>query len=188
MSVGGWRIGFARMPDSRLGTDVRAALTGVASEVWSSLAGPMQHVAEYVLAEPPEVVEHVTRSRLLHRRTSVAAYEKVVAAGIECRPPQAAFYLYPDLEPLRPQLAELGVTGANELADLLLERFHIAVLTGTAFGDSPTALRFRMATSLLYGRSDEERWRALGSDDPTALPWIRGALDSLGAALESLAG
>jgi aspartate aminotransferase len=186
MALGGWRIGFCRVPEGGLGTDLSGALSGIASEVWSSLAAPMQHAAAYVLDEPPEVREHVARSRRLHRLVTVAAHHEVVAAGALCRPPSAAFYLYPDFEPLRPALAARGARTGAQLAALLLERFDVAVLEGAAFGDDPSALRFRMATSLLYGTSDEQRWEALASDDPVALPWIRGALDRLGETLRGL--
>ena len=187
MALGGWRIGFLRLPAGEFGERVGAAVAGLASEVWSSLAAPMQHVAAHVLAEPPEVCAHIEASRLLHRRVSLAVYELLVAGGAECRAPGGAFYLYPDLEPLRPRLASHGVEGADDLAEFLLERHDVAVLTGTAFADAPGALRFRLATSLLYGRTDEERWQALGSDDPASLPWIAEPLGRLTAVLGSLA-
>jgi aspartate aminotransferase len=186
MALGGWRIGFCRVPQGRLGADAARALTGVASEVWSSLAAPMQHAATYVLDEPHDVRDHVARSRRLHRLVSNAAYERVIAAGARCRAPAGAFYLYPDLEPLRPLLAEQGVSTGAQLAALLLERHDVAVLEGEAFGDDPSGLRFRMATSLLYGSNDEQRWAALGADDPVALPWIAGALERLGETLRAL--
>jgi aspartate aminotransferase len=186
MALGGWRIGFCRVPEGPLGADAARALNGIASEVWSSLAAPMQHAAAYVLDEPPEVREHVARSRRLHRLVSEAAHEQVVGAGVACRPPAGAFYLYPDLEPLCSALAARGVKTGAQLAALLLERYDVAVLEGAAFGDDPAALRFRMATSLLYGADDEQRWAALASDDPVALPWIRGALDRLGETLRAL--
>jgi aspartate aminotransferase len=172
MALGGWRIGLVRLPDGPLGQDAGAALGGLASEVWSALAAPMQHAAEYVLSEPPEIVEHVAASRRLHRAVSEAAYAVVTGAGARCRPPGAAFYLYPELE--RPGFA----TGAA-LAEYLLEERHVAVLPGEAFGDDPAALRFRMATSLLYGDTVEQRREALASDDPTALPWIAHALERM---------
>jgi aspartate aminotransferase len=183
MALGGWRIGFARMPDGALGTEARRALTALASEVWSSLAAPMQRAAAYVLDEPEEVREHVARARRLHRLVATAAYREVVAAGAECRPPSGGFYLYPDLEGLRPAV---GVATGAELAELLLERHDVAVLQGEAFGDEPSALRFRMATSLLYGQTDGERWEALAAEDPASLPRIRTALDRLGRTLREL--
>ena len=53
------------------------------------------------------------------------------------------------------------------------------MLAGEAFGDDPAALRFRMATSLLYGADDEQRLAALRSEDPVALPWIAAALERM---------
>jgi aspartate aminotransferase len=109
----------------------------------------------------------------------------VLEAGALCRPPAGAFYLYPDLEPLRPALAACGVSTGDQLAEWLLERRDVAVLQGVAFGDDPAALRFRMATSLLYGGTDEQRRQALAADDPVALPWIADALERLGDALRA---
>jgi aspartate aminotransferase len=183
MALGGWRIGFARMADGALGDEARAAVAGVAGAVWSALAAPMQDVAAYVLSEPDEVVERIARSRALHRAVTTAAHERVTAAGIDCRPPSGAFYLYPDFEPKRAVLAARGVTTGAELAEHLLERHGVGVLAGKAFGDEPAALRVRMATSLLYGRTDDERRQALQSDDPANLPRIARALDRLGEAL-----
>jgi aspartate aminotransferase len=68
-----------------------------------------------------------------------------------------------------------------------MEAHGVGVLPGEAFGDEPSALRFRVATSLLYGRVDEERWEALRSPDPLALPWIAAALAKLRSTLEVVA-
>ena len=73
-------------------------------------------------------------------------------------------------------LARRGVTTGAELAEHLLDAHGIGVLPGEVFGDEPAALRFRVATALLYGRSDGERWTALHAPDPLALPWIADAL------------
>ena len=179
MALGGWRVGLVRLADGPAGEEAGAAIGGLASEIWSALAAPMQHAAAYVLSEPPEVVEHVDASRRLHRAVTTAAYDVVVAAGAQCRPPSGAFYLYPEF-------AGLPFGSGAELADHLLERHGIAVLAGEAFGDDPAALRFRMATSLLYGDTDERKLEALRSDDPAALPWIASALERLAQGLAAL--
>ena len=186
MALGGWRIGLVRVPDTATGGAAREALLGLASEVWSSAPAPMQHVATYVLNEPPEVVEHIARSRHLHRATAIAAHDRLVAAGISCRPPSGGFYLYPDFEPVRSHLDEQGVDGGDALATHLLERFEIGVLSGVAFGDEPGALRCRIATSLLYGKTEDERREALAAQEPAELPWIKTSLDRLGAAAADL--
>ena len=73
MALGGWRIGFVRVPEGEAGRPAREAVLGLASEVWSSAPGPMQHVAAHVLNEPPEVVAHIDRSRRLHRATTLSS-------------------------------------------------------------------------------------------------------------------
>ena len=172
MALGGWRVGLVRLADGVAGEEAGAALGGLASEIWSALAAPMQHAAAYVLSEPPEVVEHVAASRRLHGAVARAAYDVVIGAGATCRPPSGAFYLYPDF-------AGRPFGSGAELAEHLLEQRGIAVLAGEAFGDDPAALRVRIATSLLYGSSDEQKLEALHSDDPTALPWIAAALERM---------
>jgi aspartate aminotransferase len=186
MALGGWRIGLVRVPDTATGHEAREALLGLASEVWSSAPAPMQHVATYVLNEPPEVVEHIARSRRLHRSTAIAAHARLTAAGISCRAPSGGFYLYPDFEPVRPHLAERRVDGGDALATHLLERYEIGVLSGVAFGDEPAALRCRIATSLLYGKTADERRAALAAEEPAELPWIKTSLDRLGDAAADL--
>ena len=186
MALGGWRIGVARMPPGPVGRAAREALLGLASEVWSSAPAPMQHVATYVLNEPPEVVEHIARSRHLHRAIASAAHDRLAAAGIGCRPPSGGFYLYPDFDPVRAHLAEHHVDGGDALATHLLERYEIGVLSGVAFGDEAAALRCRIATSLLYGKTADERLEALAAQQPAELPWIKTSLDRLGAAVADL--
>jgi aspartate aminotransferase len=181
LALGGYRIGFTRVP-----TELRTAhrdLIGVASEVWSSLAGPMQRVAAAALAEPPEVTERITASRRLHGTVATAVHRLLTEARIDCRLPEAAFYLYPDFAAHR---ANLGVATGQELADLLLDRYGIGVLPGAEFGDDPNALRCRMATSLLYGETEGQRTASLTSAQPLALPWLADSLSHLATALYDL--
>jgi aspartate aminotransferase len=176
LALGGWRIGFARVPEGPWGERLMAALTGVASEIWSALAAPMQAVAAHVLGDPPEILAHIAASRALHATVARAVHAEFTAAGAACRPPEAGFYLYP----------ELGEGGGTDPAATLLERHGVAVLPGAAFGDDPAAPRVRVATSLLYGDTAEQRWQALRARDPLALPWIAEALRHLRAALADL--
>ena len=72
--------------DGPLGDQLLPSLVGVASEVWSSLAAPMQHVAAAALAEPPAVTERIAASRRLHGSGHRAGARDAVAAGATCRP------------------------------------------------------------------------------------------------------
>ncbi|GAA4500419.1 aminotransferase class I/II-fold pyridoxal phosphate-dependent enzyme [Actinoallomurus oryzae] len=172
LALGGWRIGVALLPEALSG--LRDRLVGVASEIWSSTSGPTQQAAAYAFAEPPEVVERVAASRRLHETIARAMAERFTAVGARVPRPQGGFYLYPDFEDLRERL---GVDTSAELSALLLDRYGVGVLPGSAFGDAPGALRLRVAISLLYGETDEQRLTALTSPDPVGLPWIAAALD-----------
>ncbi|HWO60424.1 MAG TPA: pyridoxal phosphate-dependent aminotransferase, partial [Umezawaea sp.] len=109
LGIGGWRIGVARFPEGDRGDRLRDAVVSVASEVWSTLAGPMQHVAEYVYAEPPEIRDRLAAGVRLHGEVARAVHDVAVRSGARCRPPTGGFYVYPDFEPLRGRLAGNGV-------------------------------------------------------------------------------
>ena len=50
LALGGWRLGVARLPDGRLGRELRTRLLGIGSEVWSAPAGPVQQAAALAFA------------------------------------------------------------------------------------------------------------------------------------------
>ncbi|MET8985599.1 pyridoxal phosphate-dependent aminotransferase [Nonomuraea wenchangensis] len=178
LALGGWRIGVVRLPAGAHA--LRGKLLAVASEIWSAPAAPVQEAAAYAFGEPEELVERVNLSRRLHGTLARAVHARFAAVGARVPEPQGGFYLYPDL-------GHLGAGGSAELTKLLLEEHGIGVLPGHAFGDDPAAARVRVAVSLLYGASPEQRMTALTSDDPLRLPWIADSLDHLSRGLASLA-
>jgi aspartate aminotransferase len=188
-SAGGWRIGVARMPDGPCGAALRARLLGIASEIWSAAPGPMQEAAAVALEEPAELAEHISRSRRLHAAVCRDAARRCVAAGLHVAPPQAAFYLYPDFAPWRHQLkARFGIETGKDLAAVLLDRYGAGTLPGSAFGESASCLRLRLATAQLYGDTDAEREQALAAPDPVQLPWISASLTRFSDILADLGG
>lgn len=185
-ALGGWRIGLARMPDGPGGRHLRDGVLSVASEVWSTLAGPMQEVARYAFAEPPELAEYLAAASRLHGTVAAAVHRIFVAAGAFCRRPTGGFYVYPDFEPLRQELAAFACADSASLQHHLLDSLGIAVLGGHHFGDDQQALRFRAATSLLYGETDEERREALHAADPLRVQHIASVLARIENALAQL--
>ncbi|MEJ8661725.1 MULTISPECIES: pyridoxal phosphate-dependent aminotransferase [Streptomyces] len=179
LALGGWRIGVCRFPDNAWGLSVRDGVTSVASEVWSTLAGPMQEVAAYAFAEPEEIRQRLSASARLHGAVARAVYEIMVDAGATCRPPTGGFYVYPDFEPLRTHLAWRGVTDSAGLQRHLLDTYGVLVLGGHHLGDDAGALRFKAATSMLYGETAEEQERSLAAADPLALPHVERVLSRL---------
>lgn len=186
LAIGGWRIGVARFPSSSAGMHVRDGVASAASEIWSTLARPMQSVAAYAFSEPPELRAHVAATARLHGELARAVHGIMVNAGATCRRPTGGFYVYPDFEPLRANLALHGVTDSDSLRDHLLEEYGIAVLAGHLLGDDSKTLRFKAATSMLYGENEEQQWAALNSPRPLTLPHIREYLTRIEEAIAKL--
>jgi aspartate/methionine/tyrosine aminotransferase len=186
LALGGWRIGAARLPEGPLGLAMTERLRGVASEIWSAPAVPVQQAAAVGFSEPPEITERITRSRALHAAVVGAVAGLCEAAGLSVAPPQAAFYLYPDFSAWREPLARRGIATGADLAACLVERYGAGSLPASAFGERPADLRLRLATGLLYGESDEQREAALAADEPLAVPWIAAALTAIEEMLDDL--
>jgi aspartate aminotransferase len=188
LALGGWRTGVARLPASPLGRQLRRALLGAGSEIWSAPAAPIQHAAALAFAEPPQIARRIAASRALHAQVAAAVAAVCASAGLIVPPPQAGFYVYPDFEPWREHLrSRHQVTTSAGLARLLLHGYGAAALPGSAFGEPRGALRLRLATALLYGDTPGQQEAALTAPDPTALPPIAAALTRLSGILADLA-
>jgi aspartate aminotransferase len=186
LALGGWRIGAARFPTGARGGRLRDRVASVASEIWSALAGPMQTVAEYAFAEPPELRARIAADARLHGLVSQAVHRLFVGAGALNRPPAGGFYCYPDFEPLRTPLASRGVTNSASLQRVLIDQYGIAVLSGHHFGDDEEALRFRAATSMLYGDTESQQFATLRAADPLQISHVSRQLARIGAAMTEL--
>ncbi|WBB69274.1 pyridoxal phosphate-dependent aminotransferase [Micromonospora sp. WMMD812] len=185
-ALGGWRAGAARFPAGARGELLRSRVLATASEVWSSLAGPVQSVVEYAFGEPPDLADYVRAGARMHAAATRAVHQVLVVAGANCRAPSGGFYLYPDFRQLAGDLARQGVHDSASLERELLHSCGIAVLGGHHFGDDPAALRFRAATSLLFGDEPEAYREAMEADDPMGLPAAKDALRQLADGLARL--
>ena len=153
-SAGGWRLGYAALPATEAGARLLAAARALASELWSSAATPIQQAAVVAFAFDGEMERYVRRSARIHAHAASRLHAALVAAGAICPRPAGAFYLYPDFAPWRAQLAARGGATSADLANHLLERWDIATLPASDFGEAPGTLRLRLATSLLYAPPD----------------------------------
>jgi aspartate aminotransferase len=184
-ALGGWRFGVVRVPANTLGEGTRQRLRAIGSEIWSCVPPPIAAAAQVAYEAPAELMNYLDAARLVHAGLCAAVHTIVERIGMSCRPPQAAFYLYPTLHD-----GGCPAWSADDLATELLEAQRIAVLPGTAFGDDPAFLRFRVATSLLYGTSEEQKWETFSSGrqgNLLSLPPVASALDRIEAGLSALA-
>lgn len=183
LALGGWRLGVARLPSFEL----RDRLLAIGSEIWSAPAAPVQAAASLAFEEGPDIVERVRRSRLLHGQVARSVASALTAIGLYVAPPAGGFYVYPDFGAFRSLLQRrYSVSSSQGLAGLLMRRYGIGVLEGSAFGEPAEALRVRMATSRLYGETTALQEAALTSDDPLRLPWIADSVTWLQDSLTNL--
>jgi aspartate aminotransferase len=188
LAIGGWRIGGARFPAGGFGTELRDRVLAIASDVWSTLAAPMQAVAAYAFSEPPAVVDRLRRSRRMHGSIARACYEVCRSRGARVRRPTGGFYVYADFGARRREFAEHGAVDSASLADVLLADFGVAVLAGHHLGDDSRRLAFKVATTGFVGHGDDEQLAALSAPDAARLPHVRRRLNWLDGALAALGG
>ncbi|PZG91639.1 aminopeptidase [Streptomyces sp. NTH33] len=182
----GWPAAVARFPAGTTGDALHARVLDVLTALDARVAEPVAAAAAYALDEPDAVTVRLTASIRLHARVAHAAHAILVAAGALVRPPQVGRHLYADLGSLRSALAARGVGDAQELEDFLTARLDRPVPGGHRFGDDLGALRVRLSTAELLGRTDEERAQCLLSPAPLELPHVRRALLFLKSVLDDL--
>ena len=166
LALGGWRIGVALLPSAL--APLRDRLAAVASEIWSSTSGPTQQAAAYAFDEPPEVVERVADSRRLHETVAHAVAARFARAGARVTPPAGGFYCYPDLEDLREPLGVEDVRRPRRGSSW--SATASASCRAAPSANPPESLRIRVATSLLYGETTDQRLPGAGVTGPAATP------------------
>jgi aspartate aminotransferase len=132
----GWRLAYALAPKPLID-----AMIKLQSQSTSNATSIVQYAALAALTGPMDSVP-VMLAEYARRRERILAGFKAIH-GITCPEPSGAFYAFPDVS------AKLvnGSGNSTALATQLLERAHIAVVTGDAFG-APGFLRFSYATSM----------------------------------------
>jgi aspartate/methionine/tyrosine aminotransferase len=132
----GWRCGWAVGP-----ADVIAACNAVQSHSTSNVSSVSQWAALAALTGPQACVGEM-RDEYRRRRDMTLGW---LAADprLRCVEPAGAFYLFVDVTDV---LSPSGVRTSAELAQVLLDEQHVAVMAGEAF-DAPGFLRVSLASA-----------------------------------------
>ena len=115
-AIPGWRIGYCAG-----NANVIAAATAFQDHTTSNPSSIAQYAALAALARPP-ALKVVLKE---YRRRRDYMLERLAGMGIEAPVPDGAFYVF----------APIG-TDSDQFAKNLLEKEHVAVVPGTAFGEN----------------------------------------------------
>jgi aspartate aminotransferase len=136
----GWRIGYIAAPKwiAKACNKIQGQLTSGASSI-----SQMASVAALNI-ESNSIAEMVTAFK--RRRDLVVKLARDIE-GFKVNTPGGAFYLFPEVKSYFGKSdGEITIHNATDLALYILEKAHVATVTGEAFG-SPDYLRFSYATS-----------------------------------------
>ncbi|MBN1808444.1 MAG: pyridoxal phosphate-dependent aminotransferase [Planctomycetes bacterium] len=140
----GWRIGYIASTSSSL----VKAVGNLQSQSTSNPATPCQYAALAALSDPamPDTVERM-RSAFERRRNRIVELLNAVP-GVKCPLPGGAFYVMPDVSSHYGRtVAGVQVADSMSFAGALLDKAHVAVVPGVAFGDD-SCVRLSYACSI----------------------------------------
>ncbi|MGH7199371.1 MAG: aminotransferase class I/II-fold pyridoxal phosphate-dependent enzyme, partial [Planctomycetaceae bacterium] len=138
----GWRIGWTLGPDR-----VTSAMAALQSQETSNPCSVSQYAAVAALKGPQECVEQMRQEFAKRRDYVIQRLRKL--PDVTYAEPGGAFYAFFNVASHfgRPLGGGAVVNDATEFCSVLLEKAHVALVTGDAFG-APGYVRLSFATSL----------------------------------------
>ena len=142
--AGGHRLGMMVLPVEM--EEAVARLVNIASETFSCVSAPIQHAAVVAFSKDEEVRRHVEDTVAIHKIAGNYLWRGLTEIGLRCPRPQGTFYLFPDFSRFANVLRRKGIRTDVALCADVLEKQHVAMLPGVAFGVPRSHLAVRMAT------------------------------------------
>ncbi len=134
----GWRVGWIIAPG-----DLAKGLSNLQSHQTSNVPNVSQRAALAAVSGDLSAV-HTMRDAFDRRRKNMRALLDGMD-GVECLPPEGAFYSFPSFEGVMGRtIRGQTITSTLQLADLVLDEVKVAFVPGEAFG-SPGYARFSFA-------------------------------------------
>ncbi|MCI0495684.1 pyridoxal phosphate-dependent aminotransferase [candidate division KSB1 bacterium] len=130
----GWRLGYGAMPKELAEKVVQLQINS------NSCTATFSQYAAIEAVRGPQAEVHKMVAEFKKRRDVIVDGLNAID-GISCLRPHGAFYVFPNIK-------ALGIDG-KQFAEMLLEKFGVAALSGTAFGKFGNGyLRFSYANSV----------------------------------------
>jgi aspartate aminotransferase len=136
----GWRIGYALAPEPLI-----QAIIKIQSQSTSNPTSIAQYAALEAMRGTMDTVPPMLSEYGKRRKRIVEGLRSI--PGVTCEWPAGAFYAFPNISAHLGEGENALAKTCTELSKLLLEKAHVALVPGEAFG-APGFLRLSYATSL----------------------------------------
>jgi len=136
----GWRLGYMAAPPL-----IAKACAKIQGQVTSGATAFGQKAAADALLKDPVFTQDMMRTFLGRREFVLGQLREI--EGLKLSVPEGAFYIFPDVSAFYGKSIDGEViSDSNDLAEAILNKAHIALVAGAAFG-APNCLRFSYAAS-----------------------------------------
>ena len=136
----GWRIGYLGAP-----IWITKACTKLQGQVTSGANCIAQRATIEAITESPEKINYMVKEFEQRRNLIIKLLSEI--KGFQLNNPDGAFYIFPDISYyFGKTISDVTIKNASDFAMLILEKAHVATVTGDAFG-SPKNIRISYAAS-----------------------------------------
>lgn len=136
----GYRLGYIGAP-----TWIAKATSKIQGQFTSAPCGISQMAAKACVEADPSEVNYMKEAFLQRRDMMIEGLRAI--DGLKVNVPTGAFYIFPDASSFFGKSHEgTTVSNATDLCNFILEKEHVALVTGDAFGD-PNCFRISYAAS-----------------------------------------
>ncbi len=136
----GWRIGYLGAPSW-----IAKACTKLQGQVTSGANCIAQRATIEAISESPEKIHYMVKEFEERKNLIIKLLSEI--KGFQLNNPDGAFYIFPDISYyFGKKISDVTIKNASDFAMLILEKAHVATVTGDAFG-SPKNIRISYAAS-----------------------------------------
>ena len=136
----GWRIGYLGAP-----IWIAKACTKLQGQVTSGANCIAQRATIEAITESPEKINYMVKEFEQRKNLIIKLLSEI--KGFQLNNPDGAFYIFPDISYyFGKTIGDVTIKNASDFAMLVLEKAHVATVTGDAFG-SPKNIRISYAAS-----------------------------------------
>ena len=136
----GWRIGYLGAP-----IWIAKACTKLQGQVTSGANCIAQRATIEAITESPEKINYMVKEFEQRKNLIIKLLSEI--KGFQLNNPDGAFYIFPDISYyFGKKIGDVTIKNASDFAMLVLEKAHVATVTGDAFG-SPKNIRISYAAS-----------------------------------------